>query len=133
MTFKNKIRGCDAFGAPITLKLNSEDSFKTFGGGLVSILLRLLTLIYFTMKLLAVFTYKDPTINSYKIQKSRKDGDIFNAVDFSLEFYFGFYGQIGYVPLDSRIGKFEVINYTYGEFESNVNEINVSFIEAEVE
>jgi hypothetical protein len=50
---KQKIRELDYFGASVTLKFGGEDSFNTFCGGLVTIL------IVIGVSIESVFTYLD--------------------------------------------------------------------------
>lgn len=65
MSFVDKIRSYDQFGAHIGFKIGGEPEKKTLVGGLASLALRSLILIYFCMRMLAVIGDKDPQISSY--------------------------------------------------------------------
>ena len=60
MSGMNKLRSCDKFGASVNLNFDGGGSYQTAGGGLASLCLRSLILVYFLMQLVAVATYKDP-------------------------------------------------------------------------
>ena len=112
MAIGDKLRGCDQFGAPITLKLQGEDSFKTLGGGIASMCLRILVFSYLCMQLIVLIGYKDPTISGYKIMKERDEMEVsLNAGDLSLRFYFGMVNAF-FLPVEIRpeYGRFRLYN-----------------------
>ena len=43
----NKVRQSDLFGVPVNLTYKGEESFRTFMGGLISILFVIASIIYF--------------------------------------------------------------------------------------
>ena len=60
MSFQDKLRGCDMFGATIGLNVAGESTFKTLPGGVVSLILRILVLSYFCLQVIALISYEDP-------------------------------------------------------------------------
>lgn len=67
----NKVRGCDQFGATIGLNYAGNSEFKTLGGGISSICLRVLILTYLCMQAVQVATYQDPQIAVFTIKEDR--------------------------------------------------------------
>ena len=60
-----KLRGCDKFGAQVSLNFKGETEYRTVCGGLFSLALRVLILAFFCMQLVAVIEFSDPDIVSY--------------------------------------------------------------------
>ena len=75
MTLIKNLRGCDQFGASISLTHEGRTSSGTPFGGLISICLECLISAYFIMRILAVFNYQDPAITSYLINEDRGSMD----------------------------------------------------------
>ena len=67
MKVVRKLRACDGFGSPFSLKHSGETSFKTLGGGIATLSLRLIALTFLCMRLIAVVSYEDPLITLYDI------------------------------------------------------------------
>ena len=57
MTLKDRVRGCDQYGAAISLNYRGGSSYKTIGGGFASLSIQLLIFAFFCMQLTAVVTY----------------------------------------------------------------------------
>ena len=72
MSLQNKLRSCDVFGVPVSLKLDGSTNFTTSCGGIISILLKILITAYFCMQLLALVNYSDPSISSYTLLDTRE-------------------------------------------------------------
>ena len=83
-------------------------SFTTLGGGLASLVLRILISIYLVTKFLNVLSFKDPQINGYDVIENRYLMEApMNMADYHVEFYFGFINSnSGHVKLDPSIGSF---------------------------
>ena len=109
MQVARKLRACDEFGSPFGLKHGGETSFKTLGGGIATLVLKITALAYLCMRLIAVVTYGDPVITLYDIQDDRSktnETEPYNMADYNAQFYFGFLDhQYSPVPLDARIGR----------------------------
>ena len=71
MPFAEKIRNWDLFGNPVSLRVSGQPSFKTLPGGFISILVKALICLFFIMQMIAVVSYSDPQISSFKIFESR--------------------------------------------------------------
>ena len=100
------MRARDIFGAPVGLKLAGESSYKTLGGGLVSVSLKVLIFAYFCKQMIAVFNYVDPLISSYSIYESREwmEEEV-SFADFGASLYFFFVDPTGIpIPLEPEIG-----------------------------
>ena len=72
------MRNCDMFGHMIKLNFNRNgDTHKTFIGGFVSILLKILMLVYVVMRSHKLFTFHDPTIGTTNtLLKLEDEGDV---------------------------------------------------------
>ena len=91
MSVINRVRGCDQFGAPISLNFDGKTSYNTLGGGIASLCLRALILSYLAMQLLAVFNYDDPTISSFTIIEDRTQmKEPMSFEDYNVSFIFNF-------------------------------------------
>ena len=109
MSVINRVRGCDQFGAPISLNFDGKTSYNTLGGGIASLCLRALILSYLAMQLLAVFNYDDPTISSFTIIEDRtKMKEPMSLGDYNVDIAFFFMSNKGASPvqLDPNIGRF---------------------------
>ena len=71
MTFLGKLQSFDQFGAHIGFNIGGEPIKTTLAGGLTTLCLRALILVYFCMRLVAVMGDKDPQISSYQIAEDR--------------------------------------------------------------
>ena len=60
MSVIGQVRDCDLFGKSVDLFVEGKSSYRTIGGGLVSLLLKLLIFMFFAMQLVAVVDYSDP-------------------------------------------------------------------------
>ena len=90
MTFTDKVRGCDQFGASISLNYQGGSTFRMIGGGLASIALKLLIFTFFCMQLMAVVTYKDPQVSNFEVMESRAYMDEpINLAASNFSFYIG--------------------------------------------
>ena len=67
MQVVRKLRACDEFGSPFSLMHSGESSFKTLGGGIATLILRVTALAFLCMRLIAVVSYEDPLITLYDI------------------------------------------------------------------
>ena len=112
MSVWNRVRACDKFGTSPTLKFDKADRYQTLGGGLASLCLKILILVYFINQLIEVVTYADPQISSYMISEDRnKMEEPLKFSDMSQTFYFLFIDEkYQSVLLDPRIGSFKVWN-----------------------
>ena len=45
-SFADKVRGCDQFGASVSLNYAGETKFRTLGGGIASFVIKTVALIY---------------------------------------------------------------------------------------
>ena len=115
MSGLKRLRSCDKFGASAALNFDGDGSYQTVGGGLASLCVRTLILVYFVMQLIAVATYLDPQISSFKISEDRtKMEEPLTLSDYNQRFYFMFIdGKQAIVPLDSRIGSFKIQSIFY--------------------
>ena len=89
MKFKTCLHSFDNFGATVSLNFKKQESYRTSAGGLASIFLRVVVLIFFIMQLIAVVEHEDPTITSYEILEDRSKmtvSDFVNAGDLKLNF-----------------------------------------------
>ena len=87
----NRVRACDKFGASPNLKFDKEDSYQTLGGGLASLCLKVLILVYFVNQLIEVVSYADPQISSFMISEDRnKMKEPLKFTDMSQRFYLRF-------------------------------------------
>ena len=59
MYFKEKVRGFDVFGAPVSLTYKGDSSFKTVCGGLVCILITILIGVAAIGELVTILTSND--------------------------------------------------------------------------
>lgn len=109
MSVWNRVRACDKFGTSPTLKFDKADSYQTLGGGLASLCLKIIILVYFINQLIEVVTYADPQISSYMISEDRnKMEEPLKFSDMSQALYFRFVDEkYKSVPLDPRIGSFK--------------------------
>jgi hypothetical protein len=62
--FKELITSIDSYGTPINLTYKSKTTFKSFLGGFVTIICKLVILIFLILKLKSVYD-KDSTIQNY--------------------------------------------------------------------
>lgn len=86
------ITSFDRFATPLSFTYRGDTEYKTFGGGLVSILLGFLTLSFLCMRLMILFKYEDLKISSYTILEDR--GEMTKAInlgDYNARFVFGFF------------------------------------------
>ena len=115
MSGLQRLRSCDKFGASAALNFNGDGSYHTVGGGLASLCVRILILVYFVMQLIAVATYRDPQISSFQISEDRTSlEEPLKLSDYNQRFYFMFFdGRQTVVPLDPRIGSFKVQNIVF--------------------
>ena len=88
-----KVRSCDKFGTPLSLKYNSETEYKSLAGGIVSICLKALILTFFCFFVFAVYNHSDPIISSYEVRENRLTMDEMNLGDMKVRFYFCFCNQ----------------------------------------
>ena len=65
MKLLSSLRGCDQFGAQVSLNFKGETEYRTVCGGFFSLALRGLILAFFCMQLAAVIQFGDPNIVSY--------------------------------------------------------------------
>ena len=66
-----KISDCDKFGAQVHLMHDGQASNGTLCGGVVTLLLKGLTLGFFCMRMIALTKFDDPSINNYVIYEDR--------------------------------------------------------------
>ena len=87
-----KIRSFDSFGAPVSLKYKGDAAYRTLGGGIATVCLKVLILGYFMMQTLAVLNYEDPKIGSYEVFESRRTSNMepMNLGEYALSFFIGF-------------------------------------------
>ena len=71
MLVKERVRGCDLFGAKVQLRHQDKEESGTVVGGIASLLLQILTLTHFCMRLIQVIEFKEPQITSYEIREIR--------------------------------------------------------------
>ena len=71
MIFSNKIRNLDNFGTKFNLSYKGETTYKTLGGGMVTVCFRVLILTYFCIRMADLLSYKDPEISSFVIKEDR--------------------------------------------------------------
>ena len=65
-SFNSVIKSQDIFGHPITLNFNRQgDTFKTLLGGYVSIMIKILVLLFILMKSIILFQLKDNTYSQF--------------------------------------------------------------------
>ena len=82
----DKLRSCDKYGASVSLNYKRKAQHNTLIGGVTSVALQVLILIYFTVKCLEVANYKDPEIVSYQIMEDRTEmTEFLNAADYRLD------------------------------------------------
>ena len=71
MQIGNKVRNCDNFAAQVNLMHMGNSQSGSLGGGMISVGLSCLILGYLCMRMVAVVSYADPTINSYIVSEDR--------------------------------------------------------------
>lgn len=64
MQVQNRIRHCDKFGAPVLLNFKGRDSFGTLGGGVASVLIYALILVFFLKQIIQLINHEDPMLSS---------------------------------------------------------------------
>ena len=125
MSFSDKVRGCDKFGAIPSLKINKKRMYGTVGGGIVTLLLRFNIFVYFCVKVTDLFDYAGPSISIYPVLVDRNKGqDMFSLQDYGQDFFFYFANLYAEpVSLDPRIGSFIFTrtSYFYDEQKSAYN------------
>ena len=100
MSVLNRLRGCDSFGAPISLNFNGESSFNTAGGGIASLCLKVLILTYLTMQTLKVYNFDDPQISSFQIVEDRTNmEEPMSLADYKAKFIFGMLSDKASAPV----------------------------------
>ena len=116
MGFVKKIRNCDLFGQPIELRLQGENSYKTLAGGCISILVKLGIISFFMMQLIAVISYQDPQISSFKIFENRSEmGEPINLTESGMRIFFSMTdSKKTPIAIDPRIGRFKLTNIKWG-------------------
>ena len=107
----SRVRASDNFGATPALQLGGETTFKTMGGGIISLCLKFLTFVYVLTQVEALIRYHDPEISSYTVfvDRTRMEKPI-NLAEHNMRFYFGFLGGYDFKPerIDPAFGKFVV-------------------------
>ena len=83
------IRVCDKFGHSMHMTFKGDSTYTTTSDGAASICLNLVILTFFVKQLLAVVTYKDPTISSYEVMENRSQmTEALNMADYEMSFVF---------------------------------------------
>ena len=80
----NKIKSFDKFGAKVDFNFKGRIKSGTLCGGLASITLQSLVLIYFCMRAIAVVKFHDPQVLSYTIIEDRSKMD--TPINFGLNY-----------------------------------------------
>ena len=109
------VRGCDTSGSPVQFNFKGETEHKTLGGGLGSLIIRFLVLLYGSTQILAVMNYRDPQISSYTVLEDRSKMETpLNLAENHTKIYFGVYNEAYFssVKVDPRLGKFEAFLVT---------------------
>ena len=60
----NKIKSCDKFGEPITVKYEGEGDYKTQGGACISIFLSLVVLAFAFVSAEQLILRRDPSVST---------------------------------------------------------------------
>ena len=111
MNFNEKLRSCDSFGVPVSLKLKGSTDFATTGGGLASISLKILIATFFCIKLIAVVAHDDPQISTYAVHRAKNDMTEPLALgDYSMDIFFSV-TDADFIPIlvDPSIGSIEMM------------------------
>ena len=104
--FREAIKKLDQFGDQVNFNIKGEEKFKTFPGGLCSILVFLICLAYSGYQLSLLIIFGDSTITAYT------DLDYFSQFDVSFEQF-----QIAFNVFDAATGDTIANLNKFGEFE----------------
>ena len=95
MRFSANIRKCDDFGAPFQLHYSSDSRYRTIGGGILSVLIKITVGVFFVMRIIQLASYKDPTSISYEVREERFNmAEGLDLESHRAQFYFGFINDI---------------------------------------
>ena len=96
MSLAKFLRRYDSFGAYVSLNINGKKSENSVLGGMVTIGLRVLILVYLCICMIAVIDNTNSNISSYQIRENRQYmEEAVNFEDYHANFYFGFYNSAG--------------------------------------
>ena len=124
-----KIRSFDQFGAPVSLQYDRETDYKTLMGGVASILLRALILVFLCIQMIQVLTYADPEISSFQVLEDRalmQTGPL-SLGEYNTFFTVFFTDKIRFTPqpLDPKFGAIQISEVTIrADFENESDKLN---------